>query len=72
MYATYNLKVLYANGECVEQDYTKVFEYFERSNLRTLYNKGEGVTKDIAKAKEYFDKSAKLGNEIAQKRLQNL
>lgn len=42
MYAIYNLKVLYANGEGVEQDYTKAIEYFERAgklgNSNSLYN----------------------------------
>ena len=30
MYTIYNLGVIYANGEGVEQDYKKAIEYFER------------------------------------------
>jgi len=74
-----NLAGCYQHGEGVDEDYTKTFEWYEKSanlgfssamtNVGISYEVGEGVTKDLNKAKEWYTKGAAQGNADSQKHL---
>ncbi len=77
--AQFNLGLMYANGEGVEQDMTQAVELFKKAaeqghvdaqnNLGALYFTGEGVERDEKKAIGWFEKAAAQGNEDAQANL---
>ena len=65
-----NLGLAYANGQGVEQNYTKAFYWFEKAaqhhgcayahnNLGVCYLNGDGTLKDSYKAFYWFEKAAK-------------
>ena len=69
--AQYNLGDMYFNGEGVDQDYTKAFEWYEMAakqghflsqlRLGKMYSNGEGVRKNTVIAKEWFSKVCDSG-----------
>ncbi len=77
--AQFNLGLMYANGEGVEQDMSRAVELFKKAaeqghvdaqnNLGAMYFTGDGVTRDEKKAIEWFEKAAAQGNEDAQANL---
>ncbi|MBP6058457.1 MAG: sel1 repeat family protein [Nitrosomonas sp.] len=77
--AQFNLGLMYANGEGVEQDMTQAVELFKKAaeqghvdaqnNLGAMYFTGEGVGRDEKKAIEWFEKAAAQGNVDAQANL---
>lgn len=74
--AQYSLGICYSEGDGVQQDYRKAFEWFEKSAeqgnadsqycLGVCYSEGEGVRQDYRKAFEWFEKSAEQGDALAQ------
>ena len=62
---------MYYNGDSVEKDYTKAFEWYHKAaelgyaaaqyNLGIMYAKGEGLEKDYTKAYEWYSKPAEHG-----------
>lgn len=62
-------------SNCLEQNYTKASEYYEKSanlnnsnalnNLGRYYINGKGVEKNYTKAFEFFEKASKFGNSKA-------
>ncbi|SER09782.1 hypothetical protein SAMN05421690_100861 [Nitrosomonas sp. Nm51] len=78
--AQFNLGLMYANGEGVEQDMQQAAELFTKAaeqghidaqnNLGALYFIGEGVARDEEKAVEWFEKAAAQGNEEARENLE--
>jgi len=77
--AQFNLGLMYANGEGVEQDMAQAVELFKKAaekghvdaqnNLGAMYFTGEGVGRDEKKAIEWFEKAAAQGNADAQANL---
>ena len=77
-----NLGDCYYSGEGCDQNYTKAFEWFEKSaklgssfgmlNVGVFYDIGKGVTKDVNKAKEWYTKGAAKGYEQAQAALNDI
>lgn len=73
--AQFNLGLMYANGEGVEQNMDEAVTLFKKAaeqghvdaqnNLGALYFTGEGVTRDEEKAIAWFEKAAEQGNEEA-------
>lgn len=78
--AQFNLGLMYANGEGVEQDMHEAVELFKKAaeqghvdaqnNLGALYFMGEGVERDEDKAIAWFEKAAAQGNEEAKENLE--
>ncbi|MCB1986450.1 MAG: sel1 repeat family protein [Burkholderiales bacterium] len=78
--AQFNLGLMYANGEGVEQDMQEAVELFKKAaeqghvdaqnNLGALYFMGEGVERDEDKAIAWFEKAAAQGNEEAKANLE--
>lgn len=74
-YVQYRVGKTYALGYGTEQDYSKAFEWFEKSavagnkfarySLGSLYFYGNGVTQNYGKAFEYFKLSADQDNAYA-------
>jgi TPR repeat protein len=74
-YATgcYNLGVLYANGQGVNQNYQKAAKLYNKAcdggnatgcnNLGLSYKYGQGVRQNITTAKEFFGKACDGGNQ---------
>ncbi|MBR0288301.1 MAG: HPr family phosphocarrier protein [Selenomonadaceae bacterium] len=72
--ATNQLGIMFSNGEHVEQNSRKAFDFFRKAvglnennasairNLADCYRFGDGVAKDEYKAFELFKKAAELGN----------
>ena len=64
----HNVGACYYNGFGCDQNYTKAFEWHEKSaklgcsgamnNVGSCYEYGIGVTKDLNKAKEWYTKAA--------------
>lgn len=77
--AQFNLGLMYANGEGVEQDMAQAVDLFKKAanqghvdaqnNLGAMYFTGDGVARDEKKAIEWFEKAAAQGNEDAQANL---
>ncbi len=67
----YNIGQLYYDGICVEQNYQKAIEYYEKaaeqgipeaiSILGYMYDVGLGVKQDFEKAKKLYEKAAEQG-----------
>ncbi len=74
--AQYNVGMLYAQGQGVEQDYKKAFVWFSKAadqgyakaqfNLGVLYRDGQGVEKDFKEAVKWYRKAADQGHAGAQ------
>lgn len=72
----YNLGYLYEQGICVEQSYSKAFEWYikaaERGHVGALYNvgymyyQGRGVTQDHKQAFKWYSLAAAQGHGLAQ------
>ena len=81
-YAMVNLADCYSVGNGVKRDDKKAFELYSRAaeqkNLDGLINAaeclfiGKGTKQDLKKAMEYFKIAADMGNETAQKRLDEI
>lgn len=77
--AQFRLGRMYLNGDGVNQDYAKAFEWYQKSanqgnnEAQTLmghmYYDGKGVNQDYTKAFEWFQKAANQGVNEAQSRL---
>ncbi|MCH5150864.1 MAG: sel1 repeat family protein [Spirochaetales bacterium] len=73
---------MYVNGEGVEQNYSKAFEWWEkaaeRGNLEDLYNLAatyankQSVEQDYIKTFEWLMKAAESGNAEARKIFESL
>ena len=73
--AQYRLGLMYDMGEDVNQDYSKAFEWYEKSanqglassqsKLGSMYRYGKGVEVNHAKATEWYFKAYEQGDEIA-------
>ncbi len=78
--AQFNLGLMHANGEGVEQNMDQAVALFKKAadqghvdaqnNLGALYYLGEGITRDEDKAIKWFEKAAAQGNEEAQANLE--
>ena len=74
--AQYNLALMYANGQGVQQDNKQALYWYQRSadqglasaqyNLARLYFSGQGVQQDYRKAVYWYQKAAGQGNANAQ------
>ena len=74
-----DLGYVYYNGQGVEQDYQKAFNWYRKaaeagdtiaqSNLGYMYYQGQGVEQDYEKAFIWYQKSAEGGNVTAQSNL---
>ncbi len=74
--AQFRLGRMYLNGDGVNQDYAKAFEWYQKSanqgnnEAQTLmghmYYDGKGVNQDYTKAFEWFQKAANQGQPLAQ------
>ncbi len=81
-HAQYNLGLLYARGQGVQQDFSKAAEYYRKAaeqgiveaeyNLGVLYGNGQGVKKDEAEASKWFLKAAEKGDVNAAASLGNI
>ncbi|CAG8437350.1 18024_t:CDS:1, partial [Acaulospora morrowiae] len=68
-----SLGICYENGNGVEKDLSKAFEWYSKSgevyfvcgqyNVGRLYDSGKGVDRDTKKAFEWFSKSTEMGYE---------
>ena len=77
--AQYRLGLMYDMGEDVNQDYSKAFEWYEKSanqglassqsKLGSMYRYGKGVEVNHAKASEWYWKAYEQGNEEAHYQL---
>ena len=77
-----SLGYCYEQGEGCDKNYTKAFEWYEKSaklgyssamyNVGTCYEDGVVVTKDVNKAKEWYTKGAAQGNADSQTKLDAL
>ena len=74
--AQYNLGVMYAQGEGLEQDYTEAVKWYRKAadqgraeaqyNLGVMYDNGEGVEQDYVQALKWYNLSAASGDENAK------
>lgn len=65
--AQFDLGEIYEDGNGVNQDYAKAFEWYQKAanqgdaraqfKLGAMYEKGEGVRQNIVAAKEYFGRA---------------
>ena len=72
----YNLGLMYAKGEGVEQDFKEAFKWFQKTadqgnaaaqaNLGRMYANGEGVLQDYETAYAWWDIAATNGNQNAK------
>ena len=70
----YNLGVLYADGQGVNQDYQKAAQLYQKAcdggdaegcyNLGLLYGNGQGVRQNFSTAKQYYGKACDLGLQL--------
>ncbi|USA54693.1 sel1 repeat family protein [Acinetobacter sp. C32I] len=77
--AQYNLGAMYADGDGVEQNDAKAFEWFQKAanqgeasaqyNLAVMYDNGKGIEKDIKQAYYWYFKAAEQGDLDAQHHL---
>jgi len=77
--AKYNLGVIYAQGEGVEQDFAKAAELFQQAhalgnsdataNLGVMYEQGLGVEQDLERAVELFREAHAAGDATATSNL---
>ncbi len=77
--AQYNLGVMYAQGEGLEQDYTEAVKWYRKAadqgraeaqyNLGVMYDNGEGVEQDYREAVKWYRLSAAQGDAAAQNNL---
>lgn len=75
----FKLGLRYQNGEGVEKDNRKAFEWFQKAaeqghataqnGLGVMYYNGKGTEKNYAKAKRWYEKAAKQGYAEAQYKL---
>ena len=78
----HNVGYCYYSGDGCDKNYTKAFEWYEKSaklgysgamdNVGICYENGKGVTKDVNKAKEWYTKAAAQGDTGAQQALDEL
>jgi TPR repeat protein len=77
--AQFNLRVMYADGEGIQQDYGQAVEWYRRAakqgyamaqyNLGVMYANGRGVAQDYGQAIEWYRRAAKQGYAEAQNNL---
>ena len=77
--AQYNLGLMYAKGEGVEQDYKQAAKWFTRAaeqgssetqcNLGRMYGEGQGMPRDYEQAVKWYTKAAEQGYAKAQDEL---
>ena len=77
--AQYNVGLLYGNGQGVQKDDAKAWQWYEKAavqghadaqvNLGILYDYGRGIAQDFKKAVYWYRLSANQGNPLAQRRL---
>lgn len=70
---------IYCNGDGVEVDYAKAFDYYTTAarmgedscayTVGIMYRDGKGTTQNMQKAKDWLEKAAKMGDSRAQSAL---
>jgi TPR repeat protein len=70
-HAQYNLGLMYAKGEGVQQSHSEAARWYQKAaeqgvpaaqyNLGVMYGNGQGVPKDLEKAAEWYQKAAGSG-----------
>jgi TPR repeat protein len=80
--AQYYLGICYANGEGVQKDDAKAFEWTQKVaqqgyakaqvNLGVLYYQGDGIGQNTEKADEWFAKASQQGDKTAQENYKNI